>query len=155
MLQVIVFLYHHYYYSWNFGKSFKIHIDNVSQSNISLYVKRYCTLQLYYLTATTSSAPMCSKLALHPERRWQEPWRYLTYGLVHKDYSHMLKNIVGLAMAGMILEYYHKSWRVFLVYVAGVIVGGIGRINPVSTKAPLTPLVGSSGIHTQEAKYTI
>ena len=88
---------------------------------------------------------MCSKLALHPERRWEEPWRYLTYGLVHKDYSHLLKNIAGLAMAGMILEYYHKSWRVFLVYAAGVVVGGIGRINPVARKTPLTPLVGSSG----------
>ena len=88
---------------------------------------------------------MCSKLALHPERRWQEPWRFLTYGLVHKDYSHLVKNIVGLVIAGMILEYYHKSWRVFLVYLAGVVVGGIGRINPVATNTPLTPLVGSSG----------
>ena len=100
---------------------------------------------IHYFIATTHSAPMCSKLALHPERRWEEPWRYLTYGLVHKDYSHLLKNIAGLAMAGMILEYYHKSWRVFLVYAAGVVVGGIGRINPVARKTPLTPLVGSSG----------
>ena len=105
----------------------------------------YKILYIDYFTATTHSAPMCSKLALHPERRWEEPWRYLTYGLVHKDYSHLLKNIAGLAMAGMILEYYHKSWRVFLVYAAGVVVGGIGRINPVARKTPLTPLVGSSG----------
>ena len=66
---------------------------------------------------------MCSKLALHVERRWQEPWRYLTYALVHVHVWHMLKNIAGLLMAGMILEYYHSSWRVCLVYIAGVIVG--------------------------------
>ena len=89
---------------------------------------------------------MCSKLALHPERRWQEPWRYLSYGLVHKDSSHMIKNIVGLGLAGIILEYYHSSWRVLLIYLAGIVVGAIGRINPVTRITPLTPLVGSSGI---------
>ena len=88
---------------------------------------------------------MCSKLALHVERRWQEPWRYLTYGLVHVHVWHMLKNISGLSMAGMILEYYHSSWRVCLVYIAGVIVGALGRCNPVTKITPLTPLAGSSG----------
>ena len=88
---------------------------------------------------------MCSKLALHVERRWQEPWRYLTYGLVHVHVWHLLKNIGGLLMAGMILEYYHSSWRVCLVYIAGVIVGALGRCNPVTKITPLTPLAGSSG----------
>ena len=92
-----------------------------------------------------TSAPMCSKMVLHKERRWQEPWRYLTYGLVHVHVWHLLKNIVGLVMGGMILEYYHSSWRVFLVYVAGIIVGAIGRINPITKITPLTPLAGSSG----------
>ena len=89
---------------------------------------------------------MCSKFVLHPERRWQEPWRYLTYGLVHVDVGHLLKNVVGLIMAGMMLEYYHSSWRVFAIYVAGIIIGGIGRINPVTISTPLTPLAGSSGM---------
>ena len=125
-----------------FGKSF---IMRNKQPKFKLNDRSIFNIAVYVISEATSSAPMCSKMALHPERRWQEPWRYITYGLVHKDYSHLLKNIVGLAMAGLILEYYHKSWRVFLVYVAGVIVGGIGRINPVTAKAQLTPLVGSSG----------
>jgi hypothetical protein len=58
----------------------------------------------------------------------------------------MIKNIVGVGLAGMILEYYHSSWRVLLVYIAGIVVGSIGRINPVTRVTPLTPLVGSSGI---------
>ena len=95
---------------------------------------------------------------LNPERRWLEPWRYVTYALVHVDVDHLIRNIIGLVMAGMTLEYYHSSWRVFTVYVAGVIVGGVGRINMVTHSAPRTPLAGSSGMkmhHILTSNYTI
>ena len=83
---------------------------------------------------------------LNPERRWLEPWRYFTYGLVHVDENHLIRNILGLIMAGMSLEYYHSSWRVFVVYLAGVVVGGIGRINPITLAAPRTPQAGATGM---------
>ena len=48
-------------------------------------------------------------------------------------------------MVGMTLEYYHSSWRVMIIYITGTIFGGLGRINPVTTGLPSTPLAGSSG----------
>ena len=90
---------------------------------------------------------MCSMWVLNPDRQWLEPWRFIMYGLVHNTLSHLIQNVLGLVMVGMTLEYYHSSWRVMVIYITGIIFGGLGRINPVISKLPPTPLAGSSGMN--------
>ena len=92
---------------------------------------------------------------LNPDRQWIETWRFITYGLVHNNGSHLVHNILGLLMTGWTLEYYHSSWRVVIIYITGIVFGGLGRLNPVTSlySLPDTPLAGSSG--TRNAGYIL
>ena len=92
---------------------------------------------------------MCSKWVLNPERRFMDPWRFVTYAFVHKDIWHLIGNVIGQLVLGLCLECsdagYLSSSRVAVVYFAGIIFGAIGRLNPITLSIPRTPLVGASG----------
>ena len=64
------------------------------------------------------------------------------YGFVHNDAGHLITNVITQLLVGLPLELSHSSWRVALVYLFGIIYGGLGReIFNDST----VPLAGASG----------
>ena len=64
---------------------------------------------------------------INPDRTWTEPWRFLTYGMVHNNGEHIALNVVCQLFFGLPLELSHSSWRVALVYLSGIVFGGFGR----------------------------
>ena len=85
---------------------------------------------------------------INPDRTWKEPWRFLTYGFVHNDMNHLLGNAFSQLCVGLPLEFSHSSWRVALVYLSGIVVGGFGRevYRDHFTEDPSTViLAGASG----------
>ena len=77
---------------------------------------------------------------LHPERRYTEPWKFLTYGVAHNDPRHLIVNLVGQVILGLGMEISHSSWMVAFIYFMGIVIGGLGRKNN-----GVVPLVGASG----------
>ncbi|XP_013195810.2 rhomboid-related protein 2 [Amyelois transitella] len=57
---------------------------------------------------------------------WHQPWRLVTYGLVHANAVHLALNAVVAMAVGWRLEYEQSWWRVMCVWVGGVVAGGIG-----------------------------
>ena len=82
---------------------------------------------------------------LQSERRYIDPWKFLTYGVTHFDGYHFLSNLIGQLILGYALEISHSSWMVGLIYSLGIITGGVGS-TITSKKDDLAPLVGSSGL---------
>lgn len=62
--------------------------------------------------------PNCGDLRL-------QLWRFWTYQFVHVGYSHVCFNVLLQLMAGIPLEMAHGSWRLFVLYQAGVFCGGL------------------------------
>ena len=85
---------------------------------------------------------MCSMNVLNPDRVWHEPWRFLTYGFVHNNLIHIVNNSMCQLFFGFPLELSHGWWRVALIYLSGIFLGGVCRqIAQQSTQ----PLAGASG----------
>ena len=116
--------------------------EKSSFSNSTYYNKIHSNI-------TGMSTPMCSKWVLNPERRFLDPWRFLTYAFIHRDFWHLMSNVIGQVVLGFSLEASdtgnHATVRVALIYLAGIVFGAVGRINPITLAIPRTPLVGASG----------
>ena len=80
---------------------------------------------------------------VNPDRVWYEPWRFLCYGFVHNSVSHLVSNVATQLAVGLPLELSHSSWRVALVYLFGIMYGGLGR--EIADDSELL-LAGASGI---------
>ena len=63
-------------------------------------------------------------LVLHP-LRLHEPWRYITYFLVHVDLFSLLVNLFVQIVVGLPLELVHGSFRIGLIYACGVLFGSL------------------------------
>ena len=85
----------------------------------------------------------CSTLALNSERRWFEPWMFVTYGFVHKDWAHFISNLILQLLFGLPLEMAHTTGAVACIYCLGVLGAGLTRATYRSVDFP--PLVGASG----------
>lgn len=59
---------------------------------------------------------------------------------VHDDAFHIVANLFIQVLLGIPLEYAHSSWRVMIVYLAGVLGGSLGT----SVLRPKILLIGSS-----------
>ena len=64
------------------------------------------------------------------------------YGFVHNDVGHLITNVIAQLLVGLPLELSHSSWRVALVYIFGIMYGGLGRELFDDSKVPLA---GASG----------
>ena len=73
-----------------------------------------------------NSEPFCSILVLNRERRWMEPWRFVSYSLEHANWRHLISNVVSQLLVGIPLEMTHSSGRVAVVYLTAVTVAGLG-----------------------------
>ena len=101
------------------------------------------------LEAIPDVRPLCSMWALQPERRYIEPWKFLTYGVTHVNGYRFLNNLIGHLVLGYSLEISHSSWLVVLIYFLGVVTGGVGS-KATSKEDELSPLLGASGIKDQQ-----
>ena len=63
-------------------------------------------------------------LVFHPHRM-EEPWRYLTYFLIHLDWLHLLVNMSMQLLLGIPLELVHGFCRIMFIYSAGVVSGSV------------------------------
>jgi len=71
----------------------------------------------------------------------KEVWRFFSYSFVHSGWQHLIGNMMMQLIVGSLLEIVHGTIRIMVIYVIGVIVGGI-------TAVVITPnihLVGASG----------
>ena len=64
---------------------------------------------------------------INPDRTWLEPWRFITYGLVHNTWIHLIGNILWQIMFGLPLELSNGSISVASVFLSGIFLGGLGR----------------------------
>ena len=64
------------------------------------------------------------------------------YGFIHNSWGHLLSNVIAQLLVGLPLELSHSSWRVALVYLFGIIYGGLGREIANDSEVPLA---GASG----------
>ncbi|KAB7493922.1 Rhomboid-related protein 1 [Armadillidium nasatum] len=87
-----------------------------------------------------SPVDLKSPLVFDPHKR-AEAWRFLTYMLVHAGYAHLISNVFVSLLLGIPLEMVHRWWRIFLLYMSGVIFGSI----VASIFSPHAYLVGASG----------
>ena len=87
--------------------------------------------------------PLCSVHIINHDRIWQEPWRFLTYGFVHNNWGHLLANIFSQLFFGIPLELTHGWLRVAMIYISGIVLGGLGR--EMLSEHNERPLAGASG----------
>uniref|UniRef100_T1JDI7 rhomboid protease n=1 Tax=Strigamia maritima TaxID=126957 RepID=T1JDI7_STRMM len=99
----------------------------------------YYAIDFGYVTAS-GPVPFKSPLIYDPRKRY-EAWRYVSYMLIHAGCMHILFNMIIQLILGIPLEMVHKFWRVWLVYVAGVLAGSLGT----SISDPRVYLAGASG----------
>lgn len=90
------------------------------------------------LTAT-GPVPFSSKLIYNPSRRY-EIWRYLTYGLIHTGYYHIIFNMIIQLSVGIPLEILHKFEPIAIIYLGGVLGGSLAN----SIADPHSYLAGAS-----------
>ncbi|GJQ85976.1 rho-4 [Trypoxylus dichotomus] len=88
----------------------------------------------------TATGDVAQTLIYDPKRRPQV-WRYITYMLVHVRYAHLVMNLLIQILLGIVLEVFHRWWRVLLVYLAGVLAGSLGTF----VFDPVHQLAGASG----------
>ncbi|CAB0008603.1 unnamed protein product [Nesidiocoris tenuis] len=79
-------------------------------------------------------------LIYDPSRR-KEAWRYVTYMFVHMGTAHLVVNLSVQILLGVPLEMVHGNWRVFCIYISGVLAGSLGT----SISDPTVFLAGASG----------
>ena len=75
---------------------------------------------VFYIYNSVAEHP----LILHP-LRLHEPWRYITYFLVHIDLFSLIVNLFVQLLVGIPLEVVHGSFRVALIYGCGVLYGSM------------------------------
>jgi len=91
---------------------------------------------VFYIYNSVAEHP----LVLHP-LRLHEPWRYITYFLVHIDLFSLVVNLFVQLLVGIPLEVVHGSFRVALIYGCGVLYGSMAA----SLFDPYVRLAGASG----------
>ncbi|BFZ20276.1 hypothetical protein BsWGS_23315 [Bradybaena similaris] len=91
-------------------------------------------------TTATEGVALYSPLIYTPRRRY-EAWRFFSYMFMHQGYMHIVFNMLFQFLYGLSLEVVHKWWRVGIVYMLGVLAGGLAH----SISDHNVSLVGASG----------
>ena len=99
-------------------------------------------IKWFYIIGTVHQSPICSVFVINPDRVWGEPWRFLTYGMIHNNLEHILTNSFCQLLFGISLEMTNNSWRIAIVYISGIFLGGLLRETFSSHN---NPLAGASG----------
>ena len=145
-----MFAFHKGYYYVNYGKNyFNLCKQTIWFNMINIIIEslkpKYSTTTLFMaLIGCYKMSPMCSMHIINPDRSWYEPWRFLMYGFVHNSFMHLIGNVICQIVFGLFLELSHGSTRVGIIYLSGILLGGIGR--EISNEEQ-RPLAGASGKH--------
>ncbi|MBV8170960.1 MAG: rhomboid family intramembrane serine protease [Candidatus Eremiobacteraeota bacterium] len=100
-------------------------------------------IALYGLDAL-SNHELTIRFGLFPAAVQQgEWWRLLTYAFMHGSWQHVLINMYALLQAGIFVEYCYGTPRYGLIYLAGLIGGGIAAY--LTTIGTQIYTVGASG----------
>ena len=51
----------------------------------------------------------------------------MTYGFVHNNWGHLLSNVASQIFVGVPLEISHGWLRIAMIYLSGIVLGGLGR----------------------------
>ncbi|KAK2149243.1 hypothetical protein LSH36_459g00034 [Paralvinella palmiformis] len=125
------------------------HADNYSCFPPPIFVPtitlvEICSFIYYSLDpedrGVTVPLPARSVFIYRPDRRL-EVWRFIFYMLVHAGWVHLFFNMLVQLTVGVPLEMVHGSFRVGLIYMAGVLAGSLG----MSVFDMSGYLVGASG----------
>ncbi|CAH0389212.1 unnamed protein product [Bemisia tabaci] len=84
--------------------------------------------------------PTDSIFIYRPDKRLQV-WRFVFYMVLHAGWLHLLFNLLVQVLVGLPLEMVHGSFRIGIVYMAGVLAGSLGT----SVFDTEVYLVGASG----------
>ncbi|XP_055877117.1 rhomboid-related protein 3-like isoform X2 [Biomphalaria glabrata] len=100
---------------------------------------------VYYCTESkmftfNGPVPASSIFIYRPDKRL-ELWRFILYMFLHAGYVHLLFNVIVQVLVGIPLEMVHGSFRIALIYFAGILAGSLGT----SVFDMNVYLVGSSG----------
>lgn len=71
-----------------------------------------------------------------------DPFRLLSYAMLHVDVGHLLVNLLGLVIFGRFVEKTYRKWRFVVIYALGALAGG-GAFLFFSTR--LGTAIGASG----------
>lgn len=107
---------------------------------VEVIVFIYYMVDMGLTIGMSGPAPVYSPLIYNPYRRY-EAWRYVSYGLIHSGYMHLINNLIVQTILGVILEMVHGWWRVGFIYLSGVFFGALAH----SITSPKTYLAGASG----------
>ncbi|XP_014681445.1 PREDICTED: protein rhomboid-like [Priapulus caudatus] len=74
---------------------------------------------------TTGPVPIDNIFIYRPDRRI-ELWRFIFYMVLHAGWIHLLFNLMVQLLVGLPLEMVHGSFRISIIYLAGVLAGSLG-----------------------------
>jgi len=83
---------------------------------------------LQMITTTGPEAQVAFDLgALYAEGRLpDDPWRLLAYGFLHSGVAHLSANALAILVLGPMLHHTLGGWRALIVFMGGVLIGGVG-----------------------------
>jgi len=97
---------------------------------------------LYEIQITQEKTDYTSDECLIFDRdRRTEIWRYVTYSLTHRDFEHVIANMILQLMVGLPLEMVHGASRISSIYIFGVLGGSLASY----CFDPRVNLLGASG----------
>ncbi|KAM7533109.1 hypothetical protein Aperf_G00000124801 [Anoplocephala perfoliata] len=82
------------------------------------------TAEAYNALTWVSGFPYFSPLSFDPRRR-REVWRFFTYMFIHEGIWHIVFNSFMTLTLGSLLEWVHGSWRMVVLYFAGILAGSL------------------------------
>ena len=118
---------------------FVIHIVRYLFDYLIDFNFNYCTQILICSSIDENKDIMPEKFAsnylTYKSCQRSEIWRFLSYMLVHRSYTHLISNLALQIVLGVVLEAAHGWWRVLIVYLSGVLAGSLGHsfVTPCGT----------------------
>ena len=144
IVQWIFYINHKLYYKKFLGKKCLIiqYKRRFQDIRFKMYFISFMRISTLCSSGTVHQSPICSVFVINHDRVWIEPWRFLTYGLIHNNLEHILLNSFCQLLFGIPLELSNSSLKVAIVYLSGIFLGGLLRESFISDNYPLS---GASG----------
>lgn len=76
---------------------------------------------------------------------WWQPWRYLTYGLLHGSFGHLIGNLFMIVLAGWIMENYFGRRTFLTIFLVLLAVSGLGYFVQALIEGADPGCIGNSG----------
>ncbi|XP_060528627.1 protein rhomboid [Cylas formicarius] len=91
--------------------------------NIPLAIVNVSIIQIFFHVYSTKKI---TKVLIYDPNRPYEAWRFMTYMLIHDDWSHLTLNIVIQCIFASLLEKRQGAVRILALYILGGITGVLG-----------------------------